>query len=497
MRIPPLAVAVALAVLPHGAATQQTVPRALSLEKAVEIARANNPGYLQVLNDADLADWDVRQAWGQLLPSASASSTVSWQGPGEQRFGSVTLGDLGFGDQPSYYISSYNVGVSYDLSWAQILEPRRADKQRSVAEAGIEEVESRFTAQVTIGYLDVLRLQEALATATQQLENAEFNLRLARGQLEVGQATPIDVGQAEVQVGRAQVAVLQAENDLETARMRLLQEMGVAVDQPVELTTVFPLTEPGWTVEDLYPLALRGNPGLQASRFNEEAAEIGVGQARAAYYPRLSFSTGWSGFTREASSVDAQIAQARAQVAQAVNSCVQTNDIYGRLADPLPPLDCSRLVFTDEQRNAIVARNDQFPFDFQRSPPSASLTVSVPIFQGLSRQRNLEAARIQRDDLRHQVRAEELALRADLAVELANVRTAYETALLEERNVELADQQLRLARDRYQLGAITFVDLVDAQTVLVQAERDRNNSVFLYHIAVTRLESLVGAPLRD
>ena len=123
--------------------------------------------------------------------------------------------------------------------------------------------------------------------------------------------------------------------------------------------------------------------------------------------------------------------------------------------------------------------------------------VSIPIFQGLSRQRNLEAARLQRDDLGYQVREQELALDADIAVGLANVRTAYQSALLEERNRALADQQLRLARERYRLNAITFIELVDAQTVFAQADRDNVIAVFFYHDTVTSLEALVGSSLRN
>ena len=125
------------------------------------------------------------------------------------------------------------------------------------------------------------------------------------------------------------------------------------------------------------------------------------------------------------------------------------------------------------------------------------MTVSIPIFSGLSRQRNVEAARLQRDDFSQQIREQELQVQADLAIGLANVRTAYQSALLEERNRELAEQQLNLARERYQLGAITFVELVDAQTLFAQADADRTIAIFAYHDAVTNLEALVGASLRS
>ena len=71
--------------------------------------------------------------------------------------------------------------------------------------------------QVTQAYLEVLRQQEALAVARQELERAEGNLRLAQGQLEVGSGTPLDTRQAEVAVGRARVSVLVSENAVRTA----------------------------------------------------------------------------------------------------------------------------------------------------------------------------------------------------------------------------------------------------------------------------------------
>ena len=69
-------------------------------------------------------------------------------------------------------------------------------------------------------------------------------------------------------------------------------------------------------------------------------------------------------------------------------------------------------------------------------------------------------------------------------------------APLERRNQALADEQLRLARERYQLGFIPFLDLVEAETVKVQADRDLLNAIYAYHDALTALEAVVGSPLR-
>jgi len=479
------------------AAGQEPVPHTLTLDQAIEIARGNNPRFRQTLNDEVLADADVRQAWGQLLPQATAGAGVQWQGAGEQQFGSLTLGDLGFTDQPSYYLSNYRLGINYFLDWATIKGPSQANADREATYAQIQVADATLVSDVTNAYVEALRQQEQVRILELQLESSDFNFRLAQAQLAVGTVTAIDVGQAEVQVGRARVQVLQARNRLSTARMRLLQQLGQPMGQDFELTTVLPLAEPAWTEEELEAMALTQNPTLESRRRSRESAEIGVSSARGSYFPSLSISSGWSGFTREASSTDFQIAQAQSQIAGTISQCVATNELYSRLNPPLPPLDCSRFRFSDAQRSSIVAQNDQFPFGFVSSPPTISLQVSLPIFTGLSRQRNVEAARLQRDDLAEQVREQELALEADIAIGIATVRTAYESALLEERNRELAQQQLDFARERYQLGEITFVELVDAQTVLEQAEADRLAAVYAYHDLVTALEALVGTSLRD
>jgi outer membrane protein TolC len=190
------------------------------------------------------------------------------------------------------------------------------------------------------------------------------------------------------------------------------------------------------------------------------------------------------------------IAQGRAQVAQQVAQCASLNELYRRLADPLPLQDCTRFIFTDDQRRAIVESNNAFPFDFTRQPPSVSLGISLPIFQGLGRERTLEAARLARSDADQRIRQQLLALEAEVAIGLATVETAHRSALLEARNTEAAGESLRAVTERYRVGAATFQELVEAETLKAQADRDHLAAIYAYHDAATNLEAQVGAPIR-
>jgi outer membrane protein len=489
--------ALVLFLSPLPGVSQDTLPPELSLEEALRIARQRNPLLQADLNNQDLSDWNVRASYGSLIPTANASSALSWQGSGEQQFGSVTLSQLGFTNQPAYYFSSYSLGLSYLLNGQVLLAlpQAKADREAQIA-LGSASV-SQTVLMVTQAYLEVLRQEEGLKLAERELERAQGNLRLAQGQQEVGTGTPMDVRQAEVAVGRARVNLLTSENGVRTAKFRLLQQMGRDPQEGFTLTSTFILAQPTWTEAALMEMALESNPQLVGLRASIRTNEISTRMARSAYLPTLSFSAGVSGFTREASKPAFLVAQAQSSSLGQVAQCEALNELYRRLADPLPTQDCSAYLFTETQRQSIVSGNDNFPFSFTRNPPSASMMISLPIFQGRRRQRDVEAARIVEEDARLQLRDQELRLKADLASGLSTLQTAYQAALIEEQNQVWADEQLRLAQERYRLGAATFLELGEAETVKAQADRDRIAAIFAYHDALASVEALVGTSLRN
>ena len=490
------ALALALFFLPRGIAAQNFVPVSLRLEEAIDIARQNNPGLRAIRNDEDLANWNVRSAYGALFPSASVNGGVSWQGAGEQRFGSLTAEQLGFANQPSFLFSNYSLRLDYQLNGRTLMAPGQAKADRVATLAQMADAEANLVFQVTQGYINVLRPTEQLRVSEQQRERATFNLRLAAAPLAVGSATGVDLAQAEVAVGRAEVTVLQTANALETARIRLLQQMGVDLDSPFMPTTLFALSEPLWVREELYQMGLEQNPNLRSLRASHSSSSYGVKMAKSAYLPSLNLFASTSGFTRQASSTTFNVQQGEFRAQSSIQNCLFFNDLFSRLANPLPSQECSQFQFTDEDARRIEDQNTGFPFGFTGQPPAAGMSISLPIFQGLSRQQQVSEAQVRLDDLDLSLREQELALRADIATTLATVRTAYQAALIEEQNQTLADEQLRLARERFAVGLADFLELLEAETLKVEADREQIAAIFAYHDFLANLEAVVGTSLR-
>lgn len=487
------------AIIGFGEVSAQQQPRTtLTLEEAIALAKQNNPDFLAVRNDAQVAEWSVRAAYGNLMPGASVGTGFSYQAAGEPRFGVFTGADLGISETPAYYSSDYSIGVNYQLSGASLLAPGREKAVRRATEAGIRASEFDLHTVVTRQYLAVVRARDGVALAEEELKRAEENLKLARARVAVGDAIPLDAQQAEVEKGRADVGLLQSRNLVQTELLRLMQQLGTEIRPEIELTSRFALFDIAQTQEQLVAMAAERNPQIHAARAQERASDATVKMARSAYLPSLSLSAGWSGYTRQSGSTGYLLDQARSQVEGARQSCQQMNAISAGLSNPLPghPRDCNAIVLTPDQERQIIADNEVFPFRFSTQPFSAQLRVSLPLFNGLQREQQLEEAKIAQSDASYRVRSEELRVRTEVGTAHLNVVVARQSVALEERNRQLAGDQLRLATERYRVGAASFIELQEANTIKARADREYLIALYLFHESVAALEAAVGSNLR-
>lgn len=491
------AVLVALAGTTSSGVSAQDPPATLSLPEAVALARRNNPDYLIQENAAASADWAVREAWGALLPGASVGGSLSWQDAGNTSFGIFNSGDFGLAGSTDYYYSSYSVGLSYRLSGASLLAPRRENAARRATEATIEAAGVATDMAVAQRYLAVLRAQDAVTLARAELARAEETVRLAEGRVAVGAGIPLEQRQAEVDRGRAEIALLQAENSVQSARLGLWETLGVRADG-AELTTRFEVVDVPWALDALLSIAAESNPELRAGRASIQAADVGLKSAKSSYFPSLSLSAGFSGSARQAGNEDFLIDQTRSSLAGQQANCLLFNQISAGLSQPLPgrPANCSAFVMTSELEDQIRSSNKVFPFDFTRQPLSMSLNISLPVFQGFSRERQIEEARIMQKNSEHRLRKSDLRIRSEVEAGYLNVITNRQTVDLEARNVALADDQLRQARERYRVGVSSYLEFREAETVKARADRAYLIAVYAFHESLTALESAVGRPLR-
>jgi outer membrane protein len=504
----------ALAALPARAQVPDSAPgrrpptSVLTLPEALNQGRARSPDYLTVLNDAGPARWAVRNAYGSFLPSADVSGSMSYTGEG-----SSTFGGSNFTQTSPSLGSSYSIGLGWQFSGATIAAPGTQKANLRATEADIEAARVNLTANLTDQYLAALAAMAQADAALVQVARNQVFLDLARARYQVGQATLLDVRQAEVQKGNSDIALLRARQDETDQKLELYRRMGVPAPADIEgvgLTNDFQVTEPHFGADSLIAVATAENPEYRALQARGDAAKWSLRATRSQYLPSLSARAGWSGFTQEFTREETLVNNAFAGGLAAAENCRFQNDIVTRLTSPLPypnggvVADCNAYAGLDATGNAldpavergILAANDQFPFDFQSQPFQASLTVSLPLFTGFGRRLDVARAKAAREDAEEAVRRSELQLGALVQSRLGAVSTSYRAIAVQAANREAARDQLRLAQDRYRLGSGTSLELSDAQNAVSQAETDYINAVYAYHRAFVALEAVVGRPLR-
>src|ERR671911_1030611 len=142
----------------HSPAADRTV--SLSLTEALRQARAHSPVYRQTLNDASPARWGVRNAYGSLLPSISASSELGYTGSGQSNLGG------GFTTTTSSLLTSgYSVGLEWQLSGRALIGPAQQKALQRATEEDISGAGVTLTVEISTQYLNALQAEAQVGVA--------------------------------------------------------------------------------------------------------------------------------------------------------------------------------------------------------------------------------------------------------------------------------------------------------------------------------------------
>jgi len=64
--------------------------------------------------------------------------------------------------------------------------------------------------------------------------------------------------------------------------------------------------------------------------------------------------------------------------------------------------------------------------------------------------------------------------------------------LLNEESVAAAQEDLNIVKEKYNLGAATIIEVLDAEVSFKQAQVNQVQALFDYNLAVSRLEKVMG-----
>jgi len=463
----------------------------LTMDQAVAIAQRNNPDFQVTKNNRRNASYELRTAYGGLLPQLSASLAGQYQQGGEQFFNGVSLSS-----NSDVLQSQYSIGLNYRINAASFIAPKVQRANSAAVNADIAGASSTLTNTVKQDYLTALQSFAQADLQDSLVANAKAQLDLAQAKSQVGTGTLLDVRRAEVALSQQRVSLLQARNQNDIDKLRLFQQMGVTEPVGVRLVSTLNVGDPLPSLDSILAMAHRQNPAVVALRLREHAAALTVASEKTEYTPTLTISTGIGGYTYEYRDPNYLVNQAQLNTSSEQSSCIATQEVRQAVGLPNTLSQCSAIQFTAADAAALRAQNAQFPFSFTRAPASVTAQISLPIFDGFGREQRLQESEVARENARYNVRSKELALNADITAAYLSLQTAQQTVSLQQQNSAKARQELDFVQSEYGVGLSTFLDITTSRAAYAQAEADRINAVYNYHKAFATLESAVGRPLR-
>jgi outer membrane protein TolC len=123
---------------------------------------------------------------------------------------------------------------------------------------------------------------------------------------------------------------------------------------------------------------------------------------------------------------------------------------------------------------------------------SARLSLSWPIFNGFTRETQMERSRASQNTARAQAEDQRRLIDAQLTQQFALLESARVRHQIAGASAEAAEEDLRVQRQRYEVGASTILEVLASQVNLDQAAVDRVQARLDYLVAKAEIEAIVG-----
>jgi outer membrane protein len=415
----------------------------LSLKDAVALALEKHPAVAASRSGVESADKRVSAARGGYLPKVNYSeswlrsnnpvivfsSLLTQHQFTEANFALSTLNRPGF-------LDNFQSQVTLDQPIYDAGQTRRAVKSAELGR-GMSQEDERLTrmnaiANVVRAYHGAVLAAASLSVAAEAVQSAEADLKRAEAVRAAGMSTAADVLSIQVHLAAMREQHISRRADLEVAQAALDEAMGLPLTETHQLAT--PLTPAPLTAQALEAYektAGAERPELREARLAASLAQTQSAGARAAYLPQISFHAGFE--------ADRQTFATRGGASWLASATLRWN------------------VFNGGSDKARIGAAEY----------------------GLARARALQSQA-------------EAQIRLQVRRAYADYQSAAERIQVAQAAVSMAEESLRITKNRYESGLTNVTDLLRNETALLEARNRQLAAVYDQRMAAVGLELAAG-----
>ncbi|HET8574457.1 MAG TPA: TolC family protein [Edaphocola sp.] len=371
------------------------------------------------------------------------------------------------------------------FGWFSKRNSIRQDKLNfEAASADYEDLQDNIRLNVANGFLRILLAKEQVEISKEQAAFSLQQLQKTKAFVDAGRTSEQDLVQMEAQVASDSATYFSTLNDYQHAVLELKALLNLDMAQPLtiqepQLDNISLDVLMHNMPEHIYEVAKSQFYSIKSSQLQVAAAERGLAAKKGQLYPQLSFG-----------------------LQLGTNFSSTQKDITNPHITGFSPTGD----FIDIAGNQYMVMQPQLGYDMMTTPlldqlknnfrQTAVLSLSVPIFNGWSGQTEVKKAKI---DIQNKIIAEEKAevkLKQDVYGAYYDAKAAAQKYYSARKAAQSSALALNYAKQRYQLGLLSTIDLLTTQNNTFKSESDAASAKYDLVFKLKVLDYYLGNTLK-
>ena len=321
---------------------------------------------------------------------------------------------------------------SFSLNGKELIALDVTKKSIEGKRFSLESIRSEYLLQVSQTYYNILSAQRYLEIAQSDVKRLTTHRDAVKEKLSVGNVTKTDLFRAEAELSRSLTERVKAENGVLQNKAALRNLVEIEEDYNLEKGNIENIEKYHFSLEDIQPYALKNRTEIKEAKKNLDIARKTVRFEKSDYWPTLSLEAGY-----------------------------KETDVSYEFRPRDVEYDTEDLYFTGE--------------------------LVFTLYDGGLRRAQIKQAIANQRKAANVLRLQKKAIILDAKISFLDHETAKSTLLNLQDELKSAQENFNAVQMQFKYGMADSIDIMDANTLLVTAQRRISDAEYTYYLSVLKI----------